>query len=202
MHVCLTLFIVWRLPVWTTNSKECTWEQAVWYLLPGGWRKARQLLKLSMFKELGILFFAREGEEASKMVPCPIQHLRGREGELFMSPSGKASILGPLGLYPIMLGNSDSMKRRFQIELRSLSKSWIAPLGGCASSPSRKKNKSVICLLFFFFFFFYHRFTPLLWLFVDKGCKSTWPIQEDSCMRKMKAWITMTDEISEIKPVP
>lgn len=76
-----------------------------------------------MFKELGILFFAREGEEASKMVPCPIQHLRGREGELFMSPSGKASILGPLGLYPIMLGNSDSMKRRFQIELRSLNKS-------------------------------------------------------------------------------
>ena len=175
MHVCLTLFIVWRLPVWTTNSKERIWEQAVWYLLPGSWRKAKQLLKLSIFKELGFLFFV--GEKASKMVPCPIQHLRGREGKLFMSPSGKASRLGPLGVYPIMVGNSDSMKRRFQIELRSLNNSWIAPLGGCASSPPRKKmqHKSVICLLFFFFN--HHGFTPLLWLFVDKGCKCTWPLE-------------------------
>ena len=132
--------------------RNVIWEQAVWYLLPGGWRKARQLLKSSIFKELGILFF--DGEKASKMVPCPIQHLRGRDGELVMSPNGKASILGPLGVYPIMLGNSDSMKRRFQIELRSLNNSWIAPLGGCASSPPRKKNAAQVSDMSTFFFFF------------------------------------------------
>ena len=177
MHVCLTLFIVWRLPVWTTNSKERIWEQAVWYLLPGSWRKAKQLLKLSIFKELGFLFF--EGGERLPKWCHVLSNIweGGREGKLFMSPSGKASRLGPLGVYPIMVGNSDSMKRRFQIELRSLNNSWIAPLGGCASSPPRKKmqHKSVICLLFFFFN--HHGFTPLLWLFVDKGCKCTWPLE-------------------------
>lgn len=186
--------------------RNVIWEQAVCYLLPGGWRKARQLLKSSIFKELGILFF--DGEKTSKMVPCPIQHLRGREGELVMSPSGKASILGPLGVYPIMLGNSDSMKRRFQVELRSLNNSWIAPLGGCASSPPRKKMqpKSVICLLFFFFN--HHRFTPLLWLFVDKGCEYTWPLEiwgtdpRRQLHEEDEGLYYHDDEISEIKPIP
>lgn len=102
---------VWRLPVWTTNSKEHIWGTGS-LMSPSRWlEKGKAVFKVKYF--LKSWPFSSLGEtKASKMVLCPLQHLRGREEEQFCCyswvPSGKASIMGLLRVYPIMLGGIDS----------------------------------------------------------------------------------------------